>query len=299
MTALLPARAPAFRAPPGACDCHMHAYGPADIYPPAPASPFPPVAGGEIAAYFRARALLGLSRAVVVQPSVYGFDNRATLDAMAALGEDGRGVAVVPPDVAEAELERLTALGIRGVRFFMIGGGALGWEHLETLAAKVAAFGWHVQMQMDGRLLHEAEERLARLPGRLVIDHNGKFLEPVGIDHPGFRALRRLVEGGRTFVKTSGVYETSRLGPPDYADVARLARTLIAAYPERCLFATNWPHPSKPGNPPDDAGLLDLFAGWCGDAAVAARILVDNPAEVYGFPPVGPECRPEGRTLSC
>ncbi len=289
MSGLLPDHAPAFRPPPGACDCHMHAYGPAELYPPAPSSPFPPVAGGEIAAYLRVRALLGLSRAVVVQPSVYGFDNQATLDAMAALGEGGRGVAVVPPDVEEAELERLTALGIRGVRFFMIGGGALGWEHLETLAAKVAAFGWHVQMQMDGRRLHEAEERLARLPGRLVIDHNGKFLEPVDVDHPGFRALRRLVEGGRTFVKTSGVYETSRLGAPGYADVACLARTLIADYPERCLFATNWPHPSKPGNPPDDAALLDLFAGWCGAAAIAARILVDNPAELYGFPPAPAE----------
>lgn len=289
MSALLPTRAPAFTPPPGACDCHMHIYGPAETYPPAPASPFPPVAGGDIAAYLEVRATLGLSRAVVVQPSVYGFDNRATLDAMAILGEDARGVAVVPPEVSDAELERLTGLGICGIRFFMIGGGALGWGDLETLAAKTAAFGWHVQMQMDGRLLHEEADRLARLPGRLVIDHNGKFLEPVGLDHPGFKALQGLLDGGRTYVKTSGVYETSRLGPPFYSDVAALARALIAHAPERCLFATNWPHPSKPGNPPDDAALVDLFRALCGSDALAAKIMTDNAAALYGFPAVPPE----------
>lgn len=166
----------------------------------------------------------------------------------------------------------------------MIGGGLLGWDDLETLAAKTAAFGWHVQMQMDGRRLHEVEERLARLPGGLVIDHNGKFLEPVGLDHPGFAALRRLIDNGRTWVKTSGVYETSRIGAPDYPDVAALARALIAHAPERCLFATNWPHPSKPDSPPDDAGLIDLFRDWCGSDAVAKRIMVDNAAELYEFP---------------
>lgn len=289
MSALIPARPPAFRPPPGACDCHMHIYGPAETYPPAPDSPFPPVAGGDIAAYMKVRARLGLSRAVVVQPSVYGFDNRATLDAMSVLGEEARGVAVVLPDVSEDELDRLTGLGIRGIRFFMIGGGALGWDDLETLAAKTAAFGWHVQMQMDGRHLHEQAERLARLPGRLVIDHNGKFLEPVGLDHPGFAALRRLLDGGRTYVKTSGVYETSRTGAPDYADVAALARALIAHAPERCLFATNWPHPSRPSNPPDDARLVDLFREWCGSDALAAGIMTDNAAELYGFTPLEPE----------
>ncbi|MCB4769695.1 amidohydrolase family protein [Ancylobacter sp. Lp-2] len=284
MSALLSAQRPGFRPPPGACDCHMHIYGPADVYPPAPNSPFPPVAGGDIAAYLQLREMLGLTRAVVVQPSVYGFDNRATLHAMAVLGEDARGVAVVPPDASERELDWLTQQGVRGIRFFMIGGGLLGWDDLETLAAKTAEFGWHVQLQMDGRLLHEAEARLAKLPGRLVIDHNGKFLEPVGLDHPGFAALRRLLDNGRTWVKTSGVYETSRIGAPDYPDVAALARALIAHAPERCLFATNWPHPSKPGQPPDDARLVDLFRDWCGSDAVAGRIMVDNAAEVYDFP---------------
>lgn len=283
MSRLVPAAAPRLRAPPGACDCHMHAYGDPARYPPAPESPFPPVAGGDIETYLRARAILGLERAVVVQPSVYGFDNTATLDAMARLGSSARGVAVVPPDVTELELSRLTALGIRGVRFFMIGGGALSWDDLEDLAAKTAAFGWHVQMQMDGRDLAEAEGRLSRLPGRLVIDHNGKFLKPVGTNHAGFRALQRLLDGGRTWVKTSGVYETSLTGAPDYADVAILAHTLIRQAPERCLFATNWPHPSKPHDLPDDSHLIDLFSQWAEDDKTRELIMVRNPAEVYGF----------------
>jgi D-galactarolactone isomerase len=262
----------------------MHAYGDTSRYPPQPNSPFPPVVGGDVEKYRQVRDLIGLSRTVVVQPSVYGFDNSATLDAIAALGHDrARGVAVVPPTISDAELARLTDLGIRGTRFFMIGGGALGWDDLETLASRTMHFGWHVQMQMDGRHLHDQVERLAALPGRLVVDHNGKFLEPVGLDHPGFVALLRLIDGGRTWVKTSGVYETSRVGFPHYEDVAILAQTLIAHAPERCLFATNWPHPSKPNDLPDDARLVDLFAGWVTDEATIGRVMVENPAEVYGF----------------
>jgi D-galactarolactone isomerase len=264
----------------------MHAYS--DIYPAPSDSPFRPVPGGNIETYMELRRLLGLTRAVVVQPSAYGTDNRCTLDAVAKLGENGRAVVVVDETVADSELERLTAEGARGLRFFMLPGGVLGWDKLDQIAARVASFGWHIQMQMDGRFLHERAGDLRRLPCEVVIDHNGKFLEPVGLDHPGFRALCDLLEAGRTWVKTSGVYETSREGPPDHADVALLARELIRRFPERALWATNWPHPSKPDHPPDDARLVDLFADWCGSDEVMRRILVANPATVYGFPERAP-----------
>lgn len=283
---LLPAAPPKMPLPPGATDCHMHIYGDATQYPVNAASPFRPVPGGTIDAYQKLMGVLGLERAVVVQPSAYGTDNRCTLDAMARIGANARGVAVIDECADDAEIARLTALGIRGLRYFMLTGGVLSWESLPSLAARVAEHGWHVQMQMDGRFLHERETELAALPGRLVIDHNGKFLEPVALDHPGVATLRRLLENGRTFVKTSGVYETSKEGPPAYGDVARLAETLIRDYPERCLWATNWPHPSKPNDLPDDSRLADLLGGWCGSEAVRRRILVGNPAEVYGFPPV-------------
>lgn len=290
---LLPAGPPRTRLPDGACDCHMHIYGDDSRYPADPTCPFRPVPGGTIDAYLDLQRILGLSRAVVVQPSAYGTDNRCTLDAMARMGNSARGVAVVDESVSDAELERLTGLGIRGLRYFMLPGGALSWESLPRLAARVHAFGWHIQLQMDGRFLQERADALARLPGRLVIDHNGKFLEPVGTDHPGFEALRRLIDAGRTWVKVSGVYETSREGPPDYGDVALLARTLIAEAPERCLWATNWPHPSKPLDPPDDALLVDLFASWCGGDERLRQIMVLNPAALYGFDAVSGE--PAGR----
>ncbi len=283
---LQPSGPPKTPLPPGATDCHMHIYGDIARYPVNAASPFKPVAGGTLDNYLMLMGVLGLQRAVVVQPSAYGTDNRCTLDAMARIGKNARGVAVIDEQVTDAEIERLTKLGIRGLRYFMLSGGVLSWESLPRLAARVAEHGWHIQMQMDGRVLHEKEDVLAGLPGRLVIDHNGKFLEPVAPEHPGVAAMRRLLESGRTYVKTSGVYETSKEGPPAYGDVARLARALIRDYPDRCLWATNWPHPSKPNDLPDDSQLADLFTEWCGSDAVRKRILVDNPAEVYGFPHV-------------
>jgi D-galactarolactone isomerase len=136
---------------------------------------------------------------------------------------------------------------------------------------------------MDGRDLPGREAVLASLPCRLVVDHIGKFLEPVSTQHPGFRCLLRLVDGGQTWVKLSAPYEVSRLGPPDYADVGALAAALVQAAPERMLWATNWPHPWF-RNPPQDAAMLDLLAQWATSTSTQMRILASNPAEVYDFP---------------
>lgn len=235
-----------------------------------------------LADYLVVQRELGLSRAVVVQPNGYGFDNRCTLDAVAALGAAGRAIATVPVDVAEDELRRLTSAGVRGARFHLLPGGMLAWDALEPLAARIAPFGWHVQLQLDGRELPRYEAALARLPVPLVIDHNGKFLEPVAIDHPGFASLRRLLAGGNTWVKLSAPYETSREGPPHFADVGLLATALVRDNPERCVWASNWPHPGR-AVLPDTAALLDLLLDWAPDAATRRRILVDNPAALYGF----------------
>ncbi len=274
-------KVPRLTAPSGACDTHMHVYD--DRFKLAPTATFkPPQAPA--ADYLAMRARLGIARTVVVQPTGYGFDNACTLAAMAAMGESARGVAVVPPDVAEAELDRLTKAGIRGIRYFMLPGGVLPWESLDAMAAKVGAFGWHVQLQLDGRRLPEHEAALKRLKGTLVIDHNGKFLEPVAVDDPAFKCLLRLLENGRTWVKLSAPYETSKKGPPLYPDVGALAKALVKAAPERCVWATNWPHPSVPREQcPDDADLLDLLFDWAPDEATRNRILADNPAKLYGF----------------
>ena len=271
---------PELRTPAGACDCHIHIYE--DRFPAVPQAVFKPP-HAPLADYLDVRKALGLSRVVVVQPNGYGYDNTCTLEAMAALGDTARGVAIVPPDTPDAELERLTRAGVRGIRYFLLPGGILGWDSLETMAARVRNFGWHVQLQLDGRELPRYEEALARLPVQLVIDHNGKFLDPVPTSHPGFQSLVRLLRTGNAWVKLSAPYETSKAGPPHYADVSALARALVAANPERCVWATNWPHPAQ--NPrPESAPLLDLLLEWADDDVTRHRILVDNPARLYGFP---------------
>lgn len=275
------ARRPALAAPPGTCDCHIHIYDAAMPTVPGALTPGPAWATTE--AYGRLQERLGTARCVIVQPTAYGLDNRCTLAAMAALGHDvARGVAVVDETVSDAELRRLSDAGIRGARFQMLPGGILSWGSMAPLARRVAAFGWHVQLQMDGRLLAERESMLRDLPCPLVIDHVGKFLEPVGVDHPGFKALLRLLDAGRTWLKLSAPYEVSKAGAPDYADVAALAKAAVAAAPERMVWASNWPHVSVPWKP-DDAALLDLLLDWAPDPRTRDRILVDNPARLYGF----------------
>jgi D-galactarolactone isomerase len=239
---------PRLEAPPNACDTHMHIYDPR--FPQAPGGPKPP-GNFPVEAYRRMQARLGVSRVVIVQPNAYQDDNRCTLDAIAQLGADAKGVGVVKPSVSDAQLDALTRGGIRGVRFMT---------------------------------LPEREAQILRLPGRFIIDHVGKFLEPVPPQHPSFKSLLRLVDTGRCWVKLSAAYEVSKSGPPRYEDVGILAKALVKAAPQRMLWASNWPHPTAPKEAfPDDANLLDLLLEWAPDEAVRRRILVDNPAELYGF----------------
>lgn len=260
----------------------MHVYGPEDIYPVAPTSPFP-VPHAPIEAYRGMMARLGLERVVIVQPSAYAKDNSCIMAAAAELGNVARTVVVVDDTATDDDLARLTEAGARGIRFHMLAGGVLPWELLEPMAARVHDFGWHVQLQMDGRQFEERVDMLKRLPGALVIDHTGKFLEPVNTDHPGFRSLLALLESGNVWVKLSAPYETSKQGPPNYMDVGHLARALIAQAPERMLWASNWPHPSAQDNPPDDATLLDVLRYWADSDEITNRILTDNPAALYRF----------------
>ena len=271
---------PRLKAPPGTTDTHMHIYD--SRYPTAGTAAFTPP-DALVANYLKVRARLGIERTVVVQPSTYGTDNRCMLDAIAALGPSTRGVVVVDQSVSDAELDWMTKIGVRGIRFHMMEGGALPWDILEPMAARVGNFGWHVQLQLDGRKLPEREALLKRLPGTLVVDHVGKFMEPVPTDHPAFRVLLKLVESGRTYVKLSAPYNWSKSGPPNYSDVGRLATALANAAPERMLWATNWPHPMPNTPVPDDAWVLDMMLEWIPDDAMRHKTFVDNPARLYGF----------------
>jgi D-galactarolactone isomerase len=266
--------------PRGATDTHMHIYDAA-----APSAPGTFMPGHFPVEDYRAmQKRLGLERVIVVQPNACADDNTVTVKAIHALGKGAKGVAVVKPDVTDAELARLTKAGICAVRIMTLHGGMLGFEVMDAVMARVHPFGWHANIQLDGRELPQYEAQIKRLPGRFVIDHTGKFLEPVAPDHAAFKALLRLVDTGRCWIKLSAPYETSKSGAPKYEDVGRLAKALVKHAPSRMLWASNWPHPSarKPA-PPDDEALLDLLADWAPDAKVQQQILADNPAELYGF----------------
>ncbi|HYB10717.1 MAG TPA: amidohydrolase family protein [Alphaproteobacteria bacterium] len=273
-------KAPKLSTPAGAIDTHIHFYD--KKYPLAPTA-IAPAPDGSVDAYRAVQRRLGLARCVVVQPSAYGTDNRCTLEKIEKFGRaNARGIAVVDKSVTEDTLVAMTEAGIRGARFHMLPGGAIGWDILDAVAARVQAVGWHVQLQLDGRILPEREAQIRAWPGRIVIDHVGKFLEPVTPDHSAFECLLRFVESGRVWVKLSAPYEVSKFGPPLYEDVGRLAKILVKTAPERMLWASNWPHPSVKEKP-DDAMLLDLLLEWAPDGATRRRILVDNPEELYGF----------------
>lgn len=226
-----------------------------------------------------------MSRVVVVQANAYQDDNRVMLAAMKEMGAGAKGVAVVKAGVRDDEIERLTKAGICGQRIFNLPRGAVKLDAMDAVMARVHPFGWYANIQLDGRELPHYEAQIKRLPGRFVIDHVGKFLEPVAPDDEAFRSLLGLLDTGRCWVKLSAYYETSKSGAPEYADVARLAKALVRHAPDRMLWASNWPHPSAaPDGRPDDADLLDLLLDWVPDESTRRKILVDNPAELFAFP---------------
>jgi len=198
------------------------------------------------------------------------------------LGDQARAVVVVDDSVTTGELERLSAAGARGVRFHMLPGGALPWEILDSVADRVAEFGWHVQLQLNGRELADRASALMSLPCPLVIDHIGRFTPPVDADHAAFSALLALIDTGSCWVKLSAPYESGTYDGPEHQRMATLARHLVDHAPERMLWASNWPHPSQ-SVPPDPAQLRRWMIEWLGDPVVRHRVLVDNPAILYGF----------------
>jgi len=235
-----------------------------------------------VADYRPVQAALGLQRVVVVQPTTYGLDNTCQLDAAASLGDEARIVVVVDDTTAQAELERLDRLGARGARFHMLPGGALPWSVMPATAARIAELGWHVQLQLDGRDLPARIDALLALPCPLVVDHVGRFMPPVPVDHPAFGALLALLDTGRCWVKLSAPYESTHDGAPHYPAVGALVRALVERFPERMLWATNWPHPGQ-AEPLGVDELRDLAGEWLPTADLRRQILVDNPATLYGF----------------
>jgi predicted TIM-barrel fold metal-dependent hydrolase len=267
--------------PPNAWDCHAHIFGPVEQYPFIPGRSYTPPPAS-IQAYQRMLRALGLDRAVIVQPSVYGTDNRCTHDAVAVSSGRWRGIAVVGATTDMHTLRRLHDAGFRGARINLLFQGGVAMENLEQVARLIAPLGWHVQLLVDGRDLPELAPRLRRLPVRFVIDHMGHMPAQLGLAHPGFTVLLALVREGNCWVKLSGPYRVSAK-PYPYEDAAPIAKALVEAAPEHMLWGSDWPHPSFQGAMPVDATLLDLLASWVPEPRTRQRILTTNPAELYDF----------------
>ena len=274
-------RAARFRPPLGSCDTHAHVIGSPERYPFTPKRSYtPPPAPEE--AYLAMHDALGIQRGVLVQVSVHGTDNRLLVETVRRHPQRLRGIAVVAPDISEAELDVLDAAGVRGLRCNELFGGGIGLEAMETLAKRIAHRGWHLQLLIDGPRLLSASARLARLPVPFVVDHMGYIPAANGVSDPGFQELCKLLKEADCWVKISGANRISSQ-PIPYLDTIPLAQTLVATRAERLVWGSDWPHVAIEGPIVNDGTLLDLLAEWVPDEATRNRILVDNPATLYGF----------------
>ncbi|HEV7982804.1 MAG TPA: amidohydrolase family protein [Xanthobacteraceae bacterium] len=268
------------KAPAQACDCHHHIYD-AARFPPknADATIIP---DARVPEFRLLQRRIGTSRNIVVTPAAYAGDNNVTLDALAQFGRNARGVAVVGAAISDAELKALDAGGVRGIRFSLAPSDVARMATIEPLAKRIDALGWHVQINMTADQIAAAEDLWNRLPTPIVFDHMGHIPQPAGTAHPTYRIIRALIDKGRTWVKLSVTYDSSKLGPPTYADVNMVGRSYVQAAPERVVWGSNWPHPNEKAKP-DDAALFDLVSDWAPSEAARHRLLVDNPATLYGF----------------
>jgi predicted TIM-barrel fold metal-dependent hydrolase len=275
-------RRPNFQLPPGTCDTHVHIWGPFDRFPVAKGAPYtPPERNKDDLRALHAR--LGVERAVIVQTTVYKSDNRAMLDAIAASNGAYRGVALIDESFGDAEYLALHDGGVRGVRFGFVKhlGGIPDMALVRRTADRIAQMGWHLVLHLDAANIPEFEPlfREFRLP--VVIDHMGRPPAQDGLEQAPFRILLDLLRAPNWWVKVSGSERISHAGPP-FHDAIPFARRLMEVAPDRTLWGTDWPHPNVRWEP-DEADLVDLLPEF-GDAAALHRVLVDNPARLYGFP---------------
>lgn len=279
-------KTPRFVCPPGSVDTHIHIIGPSGRYAFDPTSYY--VSADALPeTHIALQGTLGLSHAVLVSPGGYGRDTRLLADVLTTYPDRYRGIALVPEDISDAEIDRLNQLGVRGVRFMSASRGGVLPTISEAVAARVAAHGWHVQFYPHGADIDDFADRLLTLPNTIVLDHFASVKAERGVDQPAMRTLFRMLDTGRVWIKLSG---PMRCVPGDfpYAAVTPIARALVAHAPERLVWGTDWPHLNMDGRGmPNDGDLVDLIPEWIEDAADRRAILVDNPARLYGFPAAG------------
>jgi 2-pyrone-4,6-dicarboxylate lactonase len=279
---------PQFPPPPDACDTHAHVFGPASQFPYAADRSYTPP-DAPLAKYLSMLDAVGFTRGVLVQGSAHGQDNAAMLDALAREPRRLRGVAVADAAMAPAELRRWHDVGVRGLRFnhFFRGGalhyrGGVPLDAAKVLAPVMAELGWHLQLWIDVKDLPDTIPALRAIGLPVVIDHMGRTDARAGVNTPGFQSLLRFVGDGGCWVKVSGAHRLSQQAP-HYEQARPFYEALVRANPERLVWGSDWPHPRIEGEMPDAGRLFDLFHAWTPDEATRQRILVTNPAQLYGF----------------
>ena len=292
-TADMPAAAPYWMAQPskpklqlprGACDAHVHVFGPRARFPFADGRSYTPSdASKEM--LFALHARLGIEHCVIVQPNCHGFDNRVTEDAVAATGKAYKGIALLPTDVSDAELKRLDAAGLCGARFHYMKHLSKGAPIGDAIALgkRLADIGWHLQIHMEASLIGDMAPALKRAACPVVIDHMGRIDASLGLEQQPFRDLLALMADKNVWIKVSGADRITRAGPP-YADAIPFARRLVAEFGDRVLWGTDWPHPNHT-HVPDDGVLVDILAEIAPSEAARQALLVDNPQRFYNFAP--------------
>lgn len=284
-------RPPRWPLPPGACDTHFHLFGPPDRFPYSPRRRYEPPAA-PLEHYLAMREIVGLGRGVIVLPTAHGTDNATVVDAIARTGGTLLGVANIDDSTSDAELDRLNAAGVRGVRFSLMSDRAGATDDIERAVKRIARLGWSLDLHIEPRHLLGHERFVRNLPLTVVIDHMARVDPREGLGQPAFRLLLDLLKDDRFWVKLSCADKLSadpRARPPEgglpYRDVVPFAQAVIAAVPDRCLWGTDWPHGNtfELGRIPNEGDLLDLLAEFAPDSATREKILVDNPARLYGF----------------
>jgi 2-pyrone-4,6-dicarboxylate lactonase len=279
-------RSPKLRLPPRSCDTHAHIMGPKAKYAYSPARIYTPP-DCLLADYLHMLDMLGVERAVLVQPSVYGTDNTVMLEAMKTAGNRLRGVAVVDEDISDDELKSLDAAGVRGLRVNIVDvkdrkPGTLPIDSLRELAQRIAPLGWHLELLMHADEFPDLDETFADFPVDIVLGHLGYLTQGAPLDHPGFQALLRLMKTGRAWVKLTGPYRITSERLP-YSPTVPFAHALLEANRERVLWGTDWPHVMLKGLMPNDGELADVLAQWIPDMSARTQVLARNPEKLYRF----------------
>jgi len=277
--------------PSRACDCHAHIFGPSDRFPYTEGRGYTPP-DAPVEKYLSMHDALGIERGVVVQGNAHGYDNSAILEAVARYPDRLRGVAITDDSVGADELRRWNRLGIRGLRFHLYHRDhrpsykrGVGWSVFEKLRPYMMEMGWHMQVWVDWRAMPAVAADLKKVEMPVVVDHMLGVKSQEGVNDPGFQALLRLLGEGKCWVKLSAAYHIPGAWP-DYPEARPFQELLIKANPERLVWGTNWPHPQVPAAVmPNDGNLLDLFNAWTPNEEIRRKILVENPARLYGFEP--------------